>query len=74
MPRPFRVSNGRFIGVMATLMAGFMAAMYLVPGTSCALVWQEWIIVGGWTILGIILAFRAVRVYGDDFCSGMDFE
>ena len=74
MSRPFRVSNGRVIGILATCMAGFMALMYLIPGTGCALVWQEWIIVGGWTLLGLILAFRAVRVYGDDFCSNMDFE
>lgn len=74
MPRPFRVSNGRTIGVLASCMAGFMALMYVIPGTGCALVWQEWIIVGGWTVIGLFLAIRSKRLYGDKFCSNMEFE
>lgn len=74
LPRPYKVKNGRTIGVLASIMAGFMALMYILPGTGCALAWQEWIIVGGWAIIGILLAVRAKRVYGDDFCSGMDIE
>lgn len=73
MPRPFRVTNGRTIGVLASCMAGFMALMYVIPGTGCALVWQEWIIVGGWTLIGLFLAIRSMRLYGDKFCSNMDF-
>lgn len=73
MPRPFRVSNGRTIGVLASCMAGFMALMYVIPGTGCALVWQEWIIVGGWAVLGLLLAIRSKRLYGDKFCSNMEF-
>lgn len=74
MPRPFRVKNGKAIGVLATIMAGFMAIMYIIPGTNCSLIWQEWIIVGGWTILGIYLAFRAKRIYKDKFCSGIGLD
>lgn len=72
LPRPFFVKNGILIGVLATIMAGFMAVMYIIPGTNCSLIWQEWIIVGGWTAMGLILAFRAKRIYKDEFCSGMD--
>lgn len=71
MPRPFRVKNGILIGVLATIMAGFMAVMYIIPGTNCSLIWQEWIIVGGWTIIGLFLAVRAKRIYKDQFCSGI---
>ena len=71
MPRPFRVKNGILIGVLATIMAGFMAVMYIIPGTNCSLIWQEWIIVGGWTIIGLFLAVRTKRIYKDQFCSGI---
>lgn len=74
LPRPFRVNNGILIGVLATIMAGFMAIMYIIPGTNCSLIWQEWIIVGGWTIMGLFLAFRAKRIYKSEFCSGLDID
>ena len=74
MLRPFRVNNGMLIGVLATIMAGFMAVMYIVPGTNCSLIWQEWVIVVGWTTIGLLLAFRAKRIYKDEFCSGMDLN
>lgn len=74
LPRPYRVSNGRTIGTLAAVMAGFMAFMYILPATSCALVWQEWIIVGGWAIIGVLLAISAKKVYGDKFCSGMEID
>lgn len=72
MPRPFRVKNSMLIGVFATIMAGFMAMMYVVPGTNCSLIWQEWIIIGGWVIMGFFLGIRSKRLYKDNFCSGMD--
>lgn len=53
-------------------MAGFMAIMYVIPGTNYSFVWQEWVIVGGWLAIGALLALRAVKTYGDNFCSGMD--
>lgn len=74
MARPFRVKSGKLIGYLAVLMSGFMALMYMIPGTNCSLTWQEWIIVGGWTFIGVLMAIRAVRLYGNDFCSGMNFE
>ena len=54
------------------LMSGFMAAMYLIPGSACTFVWQEMVIVFGWTLLGIILGIRGRRLYKDSFASGMD--
>ena len=74
LPRPYRVRNGRIIGTLAAFMAGFMAFMYVLPTTSCALVWQEWVIVGGWAIIGVLLAISAKKVYGDKFCSGMEID
>ena len=74
LSRPYRVNNGGIIGVLASIMAGLMCLMYILPGTGCALIWQEWIIVGGWGIIGVLLAFRAKRLYGKDFCSGMEID
>ena len=72
MERPFYVSNGKFTGVLASIMAGFMAVMYVIPGTNCSFVWQEWVIVGGWSLMGVLMAYQAVKYYGNDFCSGME--
>lgn len=74
MERPFRVRSGKIIGLLAALMAGFMGAMYIIPGTNCSLIWQEWVIVAGWAFLGVLLAVRAKRLYKEDFCSGMNFD
>ena len=74
MSRPFRVKNGKFIGCLAVLMSGFMALLYIVPGTNCSLNWQEWIIVGGWALFGFILAIRSKRLYKENFCTGMNFD
>lgn len=71
MARPYKVVHGHYVGFMAVLMSGIMAAMYLIPGTACTLVWQEWIIVGCWTLLGVFLGVRSKRVNGDLFASGM---
>ena len=69
--RPYKVKYGKFVGVLASLMAGIMAALYIIPFTNCSLAWQEWIIVGLWILIGIGLAYRAKRIYGDEFCSNM---
>lgn len=72
LKRPYRVGHAYWVGIMAVLMSGFMAAMYLIPGSACTLVWQEMVIVVGWTLLGIFLGIRGKIVYKDSFASGMD--
>lgn len=74
MKRPFRVKGGMFVGSLAALMAGVMVLMYIIPGTNCSLIWPEWVIVSGWAFLGTLLAIRAIHLYKDDFCSGMDLD
>lgn len=74
MARPFRVKSGMVIGSLAVLMSGFMALMYVIPGTNCSLTWEEWVIVGGWFIIGLLLAIRAKRLYKHNFCTGMDVD
>lgn len=74
MPRPYKVKNYKFVGVMAVLMSGLMVVMYVIPGSSCQLVWQEWIMAGGWCVLGVIFAVGCKIKYGKLFGSHIDVE
>ena len=67
MPRPYKVSHGRIIGVLAAIMSGFMIFMYLLPGSGSTLGWEEWILVLAWSIVGIYFAIHCKRKYGDYF-------
>lgn len=68
MARPYKVKAGRFVGVMAVLMVGFMTLLYIVPASfSAALVWQEWIVVGIWLALGAFFYFYSKKKYGAEF-------
>lgn len=63
MPRPYRISAGKVVGVLAVLMSLFMACLYL-PGSPSALVPTEWGIFGAWMIAGLLLYGWARRHYG----------
>ena len=69
MRRPYKVKHYKFVGIVAFIMLGTMSAMYIIPETNCTLVWQEWIIVGGWILLGIIMAYISKKKYGDKFAN-----
>lgn len=69
MKRPYKVGNYKVVGIIAVIMSGAMALMYVIPGTNCTLVWQEWVIVGGWIVLGAVMAFLSKRRYGDMFAN-----
>ncbi len=70
--RPFKLKHGITIGSIAIVMSGFMVLMYMLPGTNCTLTWEEWIIVGGWAVLGLAFAIRSKLLYKDKFASGLD--
>lgn len=67
MERPYKLKHYRLIGVIATLMSGGMVAMYVIPGTNCSLVWQEWIIVGMWILLGLVFGIRSKVLHKNNF-------
>lgn len=69
MRRPYKVKHYKFVGIVAVIMSGTMSAMYIIPETNCTLVWQEWIIVGGWILLEIIMAYISKKKYGDKFAN-----
>ncbi len=63
MKRPYSVKNWKFVGTMAILLTVMMAALYVLPGFSSALVPQEWIIVGAWALLGVVFYLYAKGKY-----------
>jgi amino acid transporter len=67
MPRPYKVPAYKFVGTMAVLMSGFMVMMYCVPGSGGNLVWQEWMMVGGWSLLGVVFYVICKRKYKESF-------
>lgn len=65
--RPFKVKHYKFVGITASVLSGFMVVMYLIPGSGCSLTPEEWIMVGGWTILGVIFYIICKKKYKDKF-------
>ncbi len=65
--RPYKVKHYMFVGIIAVVTSGFMVLMYLIPGFGATLLPQEWVIVGGWTLLGVIFAVVSKKRYGDKF-------
>ena len=72
MERPFRIKHYKTVGVIAIILSAAVVLMYLIPGSGCTLIWQEWIIVGGWTILGFIFFLWSKVRYKDKFASNME--
>ncbi len=68
MDRPYKVKCGKLVGFMAVVMAGFMTLLYIIPASfSAALVWQEWIVVGAWLLLGVFFYVYSKNKYGEEF-------
>ena len=69
MERPYKVGPYRFVGIMAVLMSGFMLVMYVVPSSGSALYPQEWGMVLGWTLLGLIFGVYCKLRYKEKFAA-----
>lgn len=69
IPRPYKVKHGRFVGVMAVLMSGMMVMLYLIPGSGATLAPQEWLMAGGWSLLGVLFFAMSKIRYGEKFGS-----
>ena len=65
--RPFMVKHYKFVGITASILSGLMVVLYLIPGSGSSLTVQEWIIVGGWAILGVVFYIICKRHYGEKF-------
>ncbi len=65
MERPYKIKHEYLTGVIALIMSGILVLLYIVPlpFSESALVWQEWVIVGGWTGMGIGFWFYSKKEY-----------
>lgn len=64
MARPFRAGKSSMVGVIAIVLSVGMAVLYL-PGMPAALIWPyEWLIIGGWWLIGI---YYLVKTPNQDF-------
>ena len=69
MKRPYKVKHYRAVGTIAVIMSAFMIIMFIVPGSGCTLTVQEWVIVGGWCLLGIYFYLWSKARYKEKFAS-----
>ncbi|MGV8905774.1 MAG: APC family permease [Acetobacterium sp.] len=76
MKRPYKVKYGTFVGIAAVTLSGLMTLLYVIPlpFASTALVTEEWIMAGGWAILGVIFYGYCKFKYGDAFGAHIDVE
>lgn len=65
--RPYKVKHYKFVGITASILSGLMVVLYLIPGSGCSMTIEEWVIVGGWAVLGIIFYYICKRHYGKEF-------
>lgn len=72
MKRPYKIKNYKAVGTIATIMSGAMALMYVIPGAGSTLVWQEWIIVLGWAVLGFTFYMWSKNKFKDKFASHIE--
>ena len=72
MERPFKIKHPMVVGIIAIILSATVVLMYLIPGTGCTLVWQEWIIVGGWLLLGVGFFIWSKLRYKDKFASNIE--
>lgn len=55
LARPYRAPGGVFTGYIAILVTGFFLYLYLPLGSPSPLTGIEWILIGGWIVIGVIL-------------------
>ena len=72
MERPFKIKHYKTVGIIATILSATVVLMYLIPGTGVTLIWQEWIMVGGWALIGIFFFLWSKIRYKDKFASNIE--
>jgi len=62
MKRPFKVTQGKTVGIAAFVLSLWLVYLYL-PGNSSALNMTEWSIIVSWLIIGLVFYAWGTRVY-----------
>ncbi|MFB5663383.1 APC family permease [Alteribacillus sp. HJP-4] len=78
MVRPFKADRKGLVGYIAFLLSIFFIIQYL-PGMPAGLGWHEWVMLGGWWLLGIYFMISRYQkyqksTYVDDIKANNDLE
>lgn len=65
--RPYRIKHFKLVGMIASLLAGMMVVIFLIPGSGGALKIQEIIIIGIWSVLGVLFYVFCKIKYKEEF-------
>ncbi|MDI3535997.1 MAG: basic amino acid/polyamine antiporter, family [Eubacteriaceae bacterium] len=76
MKRPYKVKFGTLVGSLALILSGLMTVLYVVPlpFASTALVAEEWVMAGGWAVLGLVFYVYCKAKYKEEFGRHIDVE
>ena len=61
MERPYRVKHGRMVGILASVLSGGVLLLFMIPVFPSCLSAMEWIIVGAWTLAGLLFYLLSRR-------------
>lgn len=64
--RPYKIKHVGLVGGMAVATTAIMCLLYIVPGPS-QIGMQEWMILGGWILLGVVFYIYSKITYGKEF-------
>ena len=64
--RPYKVKHYKIVGLIAAIMSGMMALLYLVPGTGCTFTRAEGIIAISWIVLGAVFFLLSRKNIGNN--------
>lgn len=70
--RPYKVKHYMVVGLLATILSGLMALLYVVPGTNCTFSFPEFVIVILWSGLGFCFYLYCKKRY--PICTFSDIE
>lgn len=67
LKRPYVVPHYKLVGTLAIMMSGLMVLCYIIPGSGSTLAIQEWGMVGGWSLLGVVFYIICKVRYAEKF-------
>ncbi len=67
LPRPYKVKHYWAVGLIASIMSGLMAILYLIPGSGSAFNFEEAVIAVAWVVLGAFFILISKRIFGKRF-------
>ena len=72
MERPYKVKHYKVVGVLAVLLSGVMALLYIVPGTNCTFSFPEAVIMILWVLLGLAFYGYSKKMYAEEIFSDIE--